>query len=104
MCQFYILKFDYNFYIENSISVTNASGLNLAKIYNNIARDAFLILRIHSCLRVMIHASAEQKVDEKRIILKCKTKREENAFYLTHMPPILRLKAMDYFYRNSVTQ
>ena len=46
----------------------------------------------------MIHTLEEQKVDAKYIILKYKPKPEQNALYIKHILPILRLKTMEYFY------
>ena len=52
---------------------------------------------IHLFMRVMIHTSTEQKVDEKHLLTSVPM-REQNVFHVTHIPSILRLKAMEYFY------
>ena len=48
-----------------------------------------------SFLRIMIHASAEQKVDGKNTILT--RKRMQNALHMTHIPQILRLEPWNIF-------
>ena len=68
-------------FMHNRISVTNASVLKMSKF---IIHDSFLRVMIHSLLCVIIHTSAKMM--------------EQNAFLMTHILPILRLKAMEYFY------
>ena len=46
----------------------------------------------------MIPASVEQKIGEKHIILKHEPMREQNASFMTHISPILRLEPLEYFY------
>ena len=53
---------------------------------------------IHSFLHDMIHTSVKQKVDGKHIILMFEAMNEQNAFYMKHIPPILRLEPMEHFY------
>ena len=52
---------------------------------------------IHSFLRVMIQTSAEQKVDGKHTILTYDQMGEQNAFRMTHIPPILILEPFGIF-------
>ena len=72
------------------MSVTNASGLKYFKTYNNIARYTFL--------RILIDESAEQKINRKHIILTYEPMRKQNAFYVTHILPILRLEPTENVY------
>ena len=53
------------------MSVTNASGLNNVKTYNNIVLESFL--------RVMTHALVEQKIDGKHILM-YEPMKEQNTF------------------------
>ena len=76
----------------------------MVKTYNNIARDSFLRVMIHSLLRVIIHTLVEQKVDGKHTILTNESLREQNAFHMTHISPVLRLEPWRIFTRKLVTQ
>ena len=81
-------------------------GLNHVIIYNNIARDSFLLVMIHSFLRVMIRTSAKQKIGGKHIVLTYEALRGNRMFfYMTHISPILRLEPFGIFFtQNLVTQ
>ena len=47
----------------------------------------------------MIHTSSvEQKFNKRHIILTYELLREQNASHMTHIPPILRLLPMEYFF------
>ena len=52
---------------------------------------------INLFLRVMIHSSAEES-RVKRTILTYEPMREQDAYHMTHVPQIFKLKTMEYFY------
>ena len=53
---------------------------------------------IYSYLHVMIHTSADKKVDGQHNILTHEAIREQTDFHVTHILPILRLEPMEYIY------
>ena len=89
---------------KKSIYITDASGLNRVNVYNDIESASFFRVAIHPFLRVIIHATEEQKVDGNRIILTYELVRERNAFHVTQLPPILRLERWNIFAKNIITQ
>ena len=66
-----------------------------------LGKHQFVGVTNHSFLKVRIHASSKQKVEGKRSVMVYEPVREQNAFHVTYILPILRL---EYFYPNLETQ
>ena len=59
---------------------------------------SFLRVMIYSFLRAMIHTLA-QKVDGKQLVIFThQPMRVQNAFYITHILPVLKSEPMEYLY------
>ena len=83
--------------IKISTCVTYASLLNHVKFYDNIARDSFFLLWfIHFTCHNPYISGTESR--QKTYHLTSEPMREQNAFHMKHIPPILRLATMEYFY------
>ena len=76
--------------------------VNYDKTYNNVARNSFLRVMIHSFLHVMTHASAKNKVEGKHVIFSYEAMTKQNTFHVTHIPPTL--SPWRNFIRSLVTQ